>query len=153
MLHFFFWMMFHSSSRCLVVYYFCLLIHVVKTFFLSPDVIVTQAALGGTLTVLEPVAAGFCTDRGECVYCLCMHVSVSHCSRWGSKSVYLHGRISHDNCGQNIVSVRECVLKDVASTPLSCACNLCKRCVCFFSLHFYRVIRKQCSLFSILAKS
>lgn len=124
-------MMFHSSSCCLVDYQFCLLICNGQT--LSPDVTVTHAALGGTLTVLEPGAAEFNTDKGECVYCLCMRVCVCQSLQpQGVQSVYLHGRISHDNCGQNIVSVRECALKDVPSTPPSCACNLCKRCVCFF---------------------
>lgn len=68
-------MMFHSSSCCLVDYLVCLLFHNVN--ILPPAVNVTQAALGGTLTFHGPGAAGFCTGRTECVYCLCMRVYLS----------------------------------------------------------------------------
>lgn len=76
----YFMITFPSLSCCLLDHQFCLLIRIVKTFVKKPDVVVSQEALGGTMTVLEPVAAGYCTGKGECVHC----PSVSHCSRWGS---------------------------------------------------------------------
>lgn len=78
---------------------------IIKTF-VTPDVIVTQVALGGTLTVLELVAALVSHRQGR-VRSLSVHVCVHQSLELlGVQSVYLYSWISHDNCGQNIISVR-----------------------------------------------
>lgn len=79
---------FHSSSCSLVDHQFGLLRPSCPLQLWTkskPDkhaVIVTQAALGGTLTFLELEAAEYCTG-GECVQCLC--VCVCQCDHWGSR--------------------------------------------------------------------
>lgn len=115
---------FHSSSCSLVDHQFGLLRPSCPLQLWTkskPDkhaVIVTQAALGGTLTFLELEAAEYCTG-GECVQCLCVCVCVS-VRPLGVEAVCLHGWISHDKCGQNIISIWECAnqKKKAASSTL-----------------------------------
>lgn len=104
------------------------LLHISK--LLSPAVIVTRAALGGTLTVLEPLAECYGTGRGQCVHCLCVRVrvSVSPCSHWGSSLCIYTLKFPMTTVVRTSCQPRECAQK--ASTPPACACNLCKHCVC-----------------------
>lgn len=111
---------FHSSSCSLVDHQFGLLrpsCHLQLWTKSKPDkhaVIVTQAALGGTLTFLDLEAAEYCT--GVSVFNVCACVSARPL---GVEAVCLHGWISHDKCGQNIISIWECAhQKKAASSTL-----------------------------------